>query len=997
MELFDKEKYSEAQEQFASVISSNKNDKSEVVVNASYYHALCGLNLFNNDAEALLIEFTLNNPESPKTKLAYFHLGNYYFRKKKYKNVLIWLAKIDAYDLSIEEAAEYYFKKGYSYFVLNDFEKASSSFYEIKDSDNAYSSASKYYYAHIAYLQKKYEPALQTFLQLKEDDKFAGIVPYYITQIYYLQENYDAVISYAPALIDSAIPNRVAEISRLLGDAYFRTKQYNKSIPYLLKYNNEKPVESSRADFYELGFAYFKSDSCEGAIDWFKKSIADKDSITQVAHYHLAECYLKLGEKKFAQNSFREAAFISFDPQIEEDALFSFAKIAYELSYHPFNDAIKAFEKFINTYPNSSKLNDAYTFLLTVYFTTKNYEAALTSLENINKLDYPLQEAYQKVAYYRGIDLFNSLNYTDAIIHFDKSDKYPISSTIKLENNFWKAEAFFRLNNFEQAINQYKKFIYQPNSISTSNYNEAHYNLGYAYFKLKEYKNAEVWFRKYVQNDPSDQNSIIKNDALNRIGDCFFISKEYKSAIEFYDKAAMIGVYQQEYSLYQSAIANGVIGNYNDKTSLLNTLISQKKPSYLLDDAIYELASTQQEQGSLDKALANYNLLLSNHKNSPYVSRALTKKGLILYNQNDDSEALITFKKVITDYPSTKDADEALSTIKKIYIENGDLTSYEQYLASIGNVNEAQMIMDKDYYEVAENNYMNGNCNQATNDFKKYLEKYPTGTYKINAHFYKATCEIKAGFINEALIDLNEVIKAPKNNFTENAIVNAGKINKTLGNINEALENYSQLEYLADVPENVFMAQVEQMRLNFELNNIDNTIKYCQLIINKAIKNELLHSEAHLIYAKASLQKDNYNLAFKEFSTVASANNKFGVEAKYNLANIHFLRAEYKSCESEVFSLVKLFPSYDYWIGKALILLSDNYFANNDVFQAKITLKNIKENSKHLELVAIANEKLSLIENQEQEKEDVKEKEVELKLYDNIKLDDLFFEEEKVD
>ena len=995
MELYDKEKYSAAQEQFSLLLKSNSDDKSEIVVNASYYHALCGLNLFNNDAEALLIEFTLKYPDSPKVKLAFFHLGNYYFRKKKYDDALIWFSKIDAYDLSMDELAEYYFKKGYCNFQLENYEQASTAFFEIKDTDNAYTSPARYYYAHIAYLQKKYESALQTFLTLKNDEKFAAIVPYYITQIYYLQEKYDDVISYAPALLDSAIPNRSAEISRLIGDSYYRTNKYKKAIPYLLRYNKEKPVEANRADYYQLGYAYFKSDSCEKAITWFKKSISKADSISQIAHYHLAECYFKQGEKKYAQNSFREASLIDFDKQIQEDALFSFAKISYELSYHPFNDAIRAFEKFINTYPNSTKLNDAYEFLLTVYFTTKNYKAALESLENIKKLDYPLQEAYQKVAYYRGVDLFNSQNYSEAIAHFNKSDKYPVSNKIKLENMYWRAEANYRLTNYTIAVGEYKKFIYEPNAIASTTYNDAHYNLGYAYFELKEYSNANGWFRKFIQNAPSE-NTKIKNDAFNRIGDCFLISKEYKSAIEFYDKAAMLGVYQYDYSLYQSAIVNGVMGNYADKISLLNTLINQKKQSYLLDDAIYELAKTQQDRNQFDKALVNYEKLLSEHSNSPYISKALVKKGLIHYNQKEDSKALIAFKRVVADYPSTSEATEALSTIKKIYIEKGDLATYETYLSSVGNVDESQMILDKDYYEVAENNYMNGNCQQATTDFTKYLEKYPTGTYRINAFFYRAVCELKSGFKNEALIGFNEVLKVSKNNFTENALLNSGKLNTELGNIQEALNNYSQLEYLADVQENVFLAQVEQMRLNFKLNNFENTIKYCQLVINKDVSSNVLTSEAHLIYAKTALKQDDFNLALKEFTTISSTNNKFGVEAKYNVAYIFYLRGEYNQCESEVFSLVKNFSSYDYWIGKALLLLADNYIAKEDIFQAKITLKNIKDNSKHADLVATATEKLTIIENQEVEKEVNKEKEMELKLYDNVKLDDLFYEEEKI-
>ena len=372
LELYDKEKFSAAQEKFDQVIKQIDDEKSEITVNSKYYQAICGLELFNIDAENLLIEFIYAYPESPKVKLAHFHLGRYKFRKKKYDEATKWFNKMDIYDLSDDELAEYYFKTGYSYFQEEELEKASKAFYEIKDADTKFTSPSRYYYAHIAYLQKKYQSALQTFLSLSNDEKFAPIVPYYITQIYYLQKKYDKVIEYAPALLEQAIPKRAAEISRLLGEAYYNTEKYEEAIPYLSRFHKEKAFNANRADRYQLGYANYKADKCKEAIKWFKKSIAKEDSLSQAAHYHLAECYLKTGEKKYAQTSFRVASNIDFDPQIKEDALFSFAKISYELSLHPYNDAIVAFEEFINTYPNSTKLSNAYEFLIAVYFTTKN-------------------------------------------------------------------------------------------------------------------------------------------------------------------------------------------------------------------------------------------------------------------------------------------------------------------------------------------------------------------------------------------------------------------------------------------------------------------------------------------------------------------------------------------------------------------------------------------------------------------------------------------------
>ena len=699
-----------------------------------------------------------------------------------------------------------------------------------------------------------------------------------------------------------------------------------------------------------------------------------------------------MNEKKYARSSFRLASQMDFDPQIKEDALFSYAKIAYELSYHPYNDAIKAFEEFINTYPKSEKLNNAYTFLVTVYFTTKNYEAALQSLENIKRLDPQLQEAYQKIALYRGIELFNNRKYKEAIVHFNKSDQYPANKNIKAESMYWRAEANYRLEDYVASINEYKKYIFEPAALASNQLNKAHYNIGYGYFKLKEYANANQWFRKYVQN-AKNENTKIKNDALNRIGDCFFINKEYKAAIEYYDKAAMLGVDKVDYSLYQSAITNGVLGDYPDKINLLKTLINRKQKSHLLDDAIFQLGKTQLILKKNDDALANFVLLINEYPNSPYLSQALVKQGLIHYNKKEDEKALMAFKRVVKDYPKTLEAKESLDKIKKIYIDKGQLAPYEEYLASIGGADSSLMVLDADYYEVAENSYMRGDCEKAVNDLTKYIEKYSSGAYLLNARYYKADCENRSGFINEALIDYEFVLNQPKNKFTEMALLKSALINTDLGNTEKALENYSKLEYLADIQENVFKAQVAQMRLNFELKNYDAAVKYAELIINKDIDDALLITEAHLIYAKSMMDQDDYNLALKEFTTASTSANKFGAEAKYYVAYILYLRGENDNCETEVFSLVKKFPSYGYWIGKALILLADNYVAKEDLFQAKVTLQNVIDHSKFPELVNTASEKLAIIEQDEAKKEPTgKEEDLNLDLIEDMDFEIFFVE-----
>lgn len=999
LELFDKEKFGAAQKAFQEVIENGKNPDAEIIVNSTFYRALCGLELFNKDAEDLLIGFIHQYPHSPKVKWAYYHLGRYKFRRKKYADALSWFNKIDPFELKKEELAEFYFKKGYAYFREDSLEKASNMFFEIKDTDNKYNAPARYYYGHITYLQKKYETALQTFLTLKEHEKFAPVVPYYITQIYYLQGKNKELIEYAPSLLEKATAKRTAEIARLLGEAYYKTEKYSEAIPYLERYHKEKRSQTNRHDKYQLGFAHYKTNNFKEAIGWLKKVTNKEDSLTQVAHYQLAECFLKIGQKKYARTAFYEAYQLDFDPAIQEDALFSFAKLSYELSLHPYNDAIQAFEKFINTYPNSKKLDDAYEFLVTVYFTTKNYKAALFSLENIQKLAPVLQEAYQKIAHYRGIEFFNNRNYKQAINHFNKSNQYPVDKDVKNENMYWHAEANYRLKRYVPAIKTYKSFIFEADAISSERLLKIYYDLGYAYFQLEDYPNANIWFRKYVQNNES-QISKIKHDALNRIGDCFFMQKNYNAAIEYYDKGSMMDVYHADYSLYQSALANGIIGNYEDKANLLNTLVHKKEKSHLLDDAIFELGNTKLIKNKNQEALGFFNDIITNYSNSPYVSKSLVKKGLILYNNNEDERSLEALKKVVKDYPSTGEAKEALTTIKKIYIAKGALETYERYLATVGEVDESTRILDTDYYEVAENSYMSGNCEKALADLNNYINKYPNGSFALNAHYYKGNCELKQQAPEAALNSFSYILKRPKNKFTESALLKTAETQKKMGKKEDALNSFNQLEYLADLQANIFQAQVEQMRLAFQLNKYDLVQKYSQLIINKDINDDNLLSEAHVLLGKSALKADDYNLALNEFTTASSAPNKYGVEATYHIAHIQHLRGEFDVCETTIFSLIKNFSSYDYWIGKALILLADNYVEQDDTFQAKATLQNVIEKSEFPELVHSSNEKLSKIValEEEQNKNDGQENiDLDLPLFDDNELEKLFDQDESLE
>ncbi len=958
--LFQKEKYGAAQKSFSNVIESHTDLQSLIRIDAEYYKAVCAIELFNKDGEWFLKQFVKNHPESPKVKTAYFYLGKYNYGKKKYRDALDWFEKVDIYDLTIDELPEFYFKRGYCYFATEKFDVAKKDFYEIKDVDNKYAASAKYYYAHISYTEKNYETALKDFLKLQYNETFKPVVPYYIAQLYYLQEKYDDVITYAPALLDSASTKRAPEIARILGESYYHTLRYAEAIPFLKKYEKAAGI-LPRKDNYELGYAYYKVKEYKNAVDYFiAVTKTDNDSLAQNAYYHLGDCYLKTDNKQNARNAFGLASKLNFDKAIQEDALYTYAKLCYELAYNPYNEAIKAFQLFIKNYPNSIHVDDAYTYLVNVFTTSKNYKDALEAIDSIKILTPELKQTYQKVAYYRGIDLFNNMDFVESIKLFDKATKFMVDQDITSSAMYWAGESYYRTKQYQSAIESYKAYIARPGTIGKSEMSDANYNIGYSYYKLKDYSNSNLWFRKFITFIPlADAFKI--NDAFNRIGDGYFMIRDFANAADYYGESYEMKLLDADYALFQRALANGVQKKYSEKISDLQLFIENYSKSTYIQKAKFELAQTFLLDKQNDLALTNLKKFIDEYPSSIYVNICLSKIGLIYYNGKDDDNALFYFDKLIKKDRKSAEANEAVNVVKSIYTAKGNVQAMEDYLSSIGAA-IPQATLDSISYSIGKNHYLEQDCKSVISDFEKYIQKFPDGIFILDANFYKAECDYKSGNTDASLTGYTYVIGKNKNQYTEQSLYRASDILYKKQNYVQALDYFKQLEQQAETPKNSASAKIGLMRCNFQLKNYAEAILSSnQVLALDKVSNELIH-ECHFTIAQSLSATQKYDDAIAEFRSVANAaKNELGAEALYSIASIQFLKLDYKQSEKTIFDFINGDGDYPYWVSKALILLADNYSVLNDNFQAKTTLKSVISDSEIPELIKIAQEKLDKI------------------------------------
>ena len=977
LNLFEKEKYGVAQKHFRNAIDSYGDAQSEFKANARYYEALCAMELFNQDAEYLISTFIAEHPENSKVNMARFHMGEFQYRQKKYRQAIDWFNKIDRRQLEKDELSEYYFKLGYSHFILGNYDDAGSAFYEIKDVNTKYTAPALYYYSHIAYEEKNYETALQGFQRLSNNETFAPVVPYYITQIYYLQGKYDEVIDYAPGLLESASAKRAPEIAKVIGDSYYKKHEFEVALEYLQKHADEAK-NISREDYYQLGYCYYRAEQYDSAAVAFEKVTRENDQLAQNAYFHLADCYIELGQKKKARFAFEFASKLDYDPEIREEALFNYALLTYELFHSPFNEAIDAFHDFIEIYPNSTRLDDAYNFLVMAYMYTSNYKEALLSLEKISEMDHSMKEAYQKVAFYRGLELYNNLHYDEAIQTFNKSLQYPgYNKAIYAQANYWKAEAYYQLGDYENAVEGYNTFLLTTGAFALDEYELAHYNMGYAYFKLKDYPNAIKWFRKYIGFTKNEKTRTVA-DAYNRIGDSYFISRSYWTAIEYYDKTVEIGMLDKDYALFQRGFSLGLLNRPEKKINTMQRLINEHPESAYLDDALFEMAKSNLDQQNAQVALQLYKRIVDEYPSSSYIKKSLVQLGLIYYNNDNNDEALKYYKRVVAEYPGTPEAKNALTGIKNIYVDMNDVDTYFAYANSLGEFADVSVSeQDSLTYISAEKLYMAGNCEKSIIQLNNYLNEFTNGSFILNAHFYLAECYNRMGNNEKALGAYNFVIDKARNTFTEQALVEAASINFDFGDYNKALNQYKQLEDIAELNTHLIESRAGQMRCNYQLNDYNNTIQSANKLLHTEKISDELKREARYKKGKSLYQTENFDLALDEFRIISEdVNSKEGAEAKYLISEIYYNDKQLDVAEHEIFDFASQNTSQEYWLAKAFILLSDVYIAKEDKFQAKHTLKSIIDNynpDAEDDIERIAKEKYNLII--EDEKLDMDEEE----------------------
>ena len=943
VELYNKGLYVSAEAELEKILKGNISDSGINLAEVKAYKTLCSIELRRPNLDGIVSEFIAKYPYSSSLNKVYLKYASVYFDNKDYIKAFEILSRIKKSEIPEVDITDYSFKMGYCNLRVGKLENALKEFAEIIYRPvNSYTAPSQYYTAYIHYIRKDFKQAIEKFKQLVTDKRFSTLSRYYILESNFMLENYKYVVENGEDLYNIMEKEYKAKTARMMSESFFALKRTDEAKFYFEKYSLYSGA-LSRKDIYYSGMIAYTLRNYLLAVESLQKLLNVDDSLTQNAQYHLANSFVQLKNKQKALELFKAAAESRFDASIKEDAMFNYAKLAFDL----YAD-ISFFEKYSRDYtPSESKSNEIKTYMATSFISRQDYKAAVEVLNQIKNLNENQNKLLQRSSLLRGLQLVEISAFREAVPYFEKvieTGRY--NEYLAGLAQYWLAESHYRNNQFALSAELNESLLSKPGIFRTSTeFKLVNFNLGYSYLRLGNYPLAQQQFEKFLTSGNNSADFL--SEGAMRLGDCLFMQKKYPEAVDAYSKVSQSNLNIYLYSVLQKGIALGLTGNDAAKISLLKDALLQNPKADLYSELQYELGRTLVQAGDNTGATVSFSDIIENHKGSSFYGKSLLEMGMISINKHDVNSSIEFYKRIIQELPQSAEAQDALTGLENVYQEADRSDEFMAYLEKTG-LTSAKSASEKENlaYNTAERQYINGKYVNAITSLKKYITDYPLGSKLANAYFYLGESLNKSGKFEEALDSYLKVMEMGEGSFTELATLNYARNSYKLENYKQAYKAYASLDNIAKIDNNKVEAKLGKVNSLFMDKQYKEAVNEA-VNLNSASLDEDRKTRLKFVIAKSRFMTGERSTAVNSLKELAKNHASVeGAESNYLLILNSFENGNFKEVENMVFAFSDTKTPQKYWLARCYVVLGDSYAEREEWEQAKATFNSILESYK---------------------------------------------------
>ena len=896
---------------------------------ADAYRALCALGMRSEGAYALSGAFLGRNADHVMAPQVRYQMALSLFDDGAYAKALEQLEQCGG--LYPSQQQEYNYKRGYSAYSLGDWDYARVWLSKVEG--RSFRAPAQFTLGYMDYAQKDFSLAEKHLKEAAGDHRFSSLAQYYLLECRFNAKDYAYVVKHGAPLYENAPEDRKARLARILGESHLVLGNVAEAGQY---YSLDRSAEPTRSDRFYAGEVNYLQQNWQEAVNQFTQMGERKDSLGQIASYQLAYSYIRLKNKVSALTAFKEAADLAFSPEIQEDAFYNYAKLAFDLG-----GDTAPFQEYINRY-GTVKGDQIYSYMAMAALQNRDYEGAVDAYDHIDELDPRQKSNYMKAYFLRARQLMDAGSWRGAVqplkaaaYYSDRKDGFNQIS------RYYLAEAYYRDGKYADARGILTE-LYNLSALPHRPEGQLiPYQLAYTYFKEADYPRALRWFNTYLEGKAPVEGA----DARTRVGDCHFFSGDYAAAVAAYER--QMEEYPGSDDLYprlRAGVASGLMGDNARKVALLESVMEARPESSFYGEALYELGRGYVALKKENEAVRAFGLLNSSTKDPSLAARSLLELGMIARNAGRSDDALECYKEVVAG--GGEYAEDALLAIEAIYRTRKDPDAYLAYVNSLGDAagrTEAQK--EEVYFSSAEQLYMAGDYAKAQTTLLSYLEKYPAALYGPKARFYLAECYRFQGSKEQACDAYRKALDEGLDGaLAEGATLQLASLQYSLGNYAGAYGAYARLKESAKLAPNREAALIGLMRSAFRAREWADALSGAREVAALVKGDAAIQREARYVSAKSLMSTSRRAEALEEFRLLAKEpSTPEGAEASYILIQDCFDRADFAAVKDRVYAFAEKAGSQNYWLAKAFIVLGDSFAEQENMSQARATFESIKE------------------------------------------------------
>jgi TolA-binding protein len=504
---------------------------------------------------------------------------------------------------------------------------------------------------------------------------------------------------------------------------------------------------------------------------------------------------------------------------------------------------------------------------------------------------------------------------------------------------YWLAEAFYRDGKYKEARTILTDLYNLSALEGQSEGNLISYHLAYTYLMEGDYSNALRWLDNYIESDDEQ----FAADAMVRVGDCYFFSKDYEIAITAYElKMKTYPDARDLYPCYRAGLAAGLLENPEEKIRLLEPVKTSSSTLPYWPEAMYELGKAYSSVGDMEDAVRTFRSLRVSAIDPDYTSRALLELGTISRSKGDMDEALSYYKTVVEQ--GGHYVEDALLAIESIYSVTGEPEAYLEYLASVNDiVTQSDERREQVYFSALEQIYMAGNWTRAVSTLQQYMTKFPEGRHMPQALFYLADCYRNLEDYERAQDCYVDAIDAGVDGaFLEQSWLYLSTVRLRLEKFDAAYEGFQTLLEVAQLDENKLTARQGMMRAAYRGRRYTKAVAAAEDVLAQTGLTDSEKREATYVLAKACLGAGNREKALDLMAELAKdPSSAEGAEASYMLIQDLYDRGQFAAVPDKVYEFAPRAVGQNYWLAKAYIVLGDSFMEMGNEAQAKATFQSL--------------------------------------------------------